>query len=253
MKPINSNNRPINYIFLIIIILSTSILFTCSTGSTKQATEPSISSFSINGTPGIITSYDNALNTTNYNITIQLPESTDVTNLLPTFTVSPNTTQVIVNQTPIHSGKSQLDFSNPVIFTAVGSSSSDVTTYTVAVNYGVLTSNITERTYYSIKNGLSTNVAVTLTGAYSANGKKISSNQVYKIESIELVGKPSFEEIISGTANSVLYVPPLYTSNNLSQIPIGTPIALVFIAAFLLFHPHLYYYPTLSYHIPVVP
>jgi hypothetical protein len=251
MKPINRNNRPINCIFLIIILLTISILFACSTGSTKQTTEPSITSFSINGTPGVITSYDNTRNTTNYNITIQLPESTDVTNLLPMFTLSPNITQVIVNQTPIHSGKSQLDFSKPVIFTTVGSSSSDVTTYTVAVNYGVLTSNITESTYYSIKNGLSTNVVVTLTGAYSANGKTISSNQVYKIESIELVGMPSFEEIISGTANNVLYVPPLYTSNNLSQIPIGTPIVLVFIAAFILFVE--YNYPTLSYQIPVVP
>ena len=241
------------WIFLMTSILITSGLFACNSGNSVPASPPTITSFAINGTPGIITSYGSNSPTTNYNISVQLPESTDVTQLVPIFTLSANTTEILANGIPTQNGQSQLNFKTPVIYTVKGASPAEVNTYTVAVNYGILTSNISESTFYSIQNGLSTDVVVAVTGASNANGKIMSSRQAYTIGDIEIMGTPSFKEIIHGIV-----------SDQPTQPPIGTPVALVAIGAILLFLPSVidivestmfskYYYPPLRYEIPVRP
>ena len=88
------------WIFLMTSILITSGLFACNSGNSVPSSPPTITSFAINGTPGIITSYGSNSPTTNYNISVQLPESTDVTQLVPIFTLSANTTEILANGIP---------------------------------------------------------------------------------------------------------------------------------------------------------
>ena len=94
---------------------------------------------------------------------------------------------------------------------------------------------------------------VAVTGASNANGKIMSSRQAYTIGDIEIMGTPSFKEIIHGIV-----------SDQPTQPPIGTPVALVAVGAILLFLPSVidivestmfskYYYPPLRYEIPVRP
>lgn len=231
------------------------LLIACSAGNSGHTqVQPQITSFSINGTSGVITSYGGNSATTDYNISLQLPESTDLSNLVPMFTTSNDTTAVLVNDVPNISGKTAHDFSKPLKYSVIGSSPADVTTYTVAVNYGVLTTNITESTYYSLTTGLSTNVVIHINGAFAANGRTLGSMQVYNIGGVIYQGEPSFKTIIEGRAN-----------DDPNQIPIGHS-GQNLIAAILLFLPSFlncddpskerdacYYYPTTVYTIPVRP
>lgn len=244
---------------LLISVLMCS-MSSCNSGSSnsEQSAPPTITSFSINGVPGTITSYANNGVPTDYNITVQLAESTVLSDLVPVFSLSANATNVTVNGITNYSAASHNDFTRPLIYTVNGSIPNKSTTYTVAVNYGVLTTNITESTYYSITTGLSTEITVSVTGAYAANGKTLTTQQVY-IYGNELFIGPSVQKIIQlGNAR-----------DNPPQAPIGQPAKNVAIAALLLFLPSYvnvgcltapcpipsisdyYYYPTLEYKIPI--
>lgn len=230
------------------------ILNACNSGSTaKQTLPPTITSFSINGVPGIISRYDNNGATTDYNITLQLPESTTLTDLVPVFSLSQNATSVSVNGNPTYSASSHNNFSYPLVYTVNGSTPGYTTTYTVAVNYGVLTSNVTESMYYSLTTGLSSEVVVSLNGAYAANGQMFISQQVYLYGDQLLQGNPAYTLVKLGMAK-----------DEPTQPPVGSPAKNVAIAAIILFLPSVidivgdaiitkYYYPPLEYEIPVVP
>lgn len=239
------------------ILVST--LTACNSGSTTQQTPtPTITSFSINGVPGIITSYGTNSKTTDYSIMLQLPESTILNDLVPVFSLSTNASGVSVNGTPNYSGISHNNFDQPLVYTVSGTTPNNLTTYTVAVNYGTLTSNITESTYYSLTTGLSSEVIVSLTGAYAANGKRLITRQEYLYGDEQFLGSPVQKLIQLGMAK-----------DNPTQPPIGEPFKNVAIAALLLFLPTIidicpgasvescvtstFYYPPLEYKIPVVP
>lgn len=246
-----------------ICLLSSVLMCTvsaCNSGSngTEQSSPPTITSFSINDTPGTITSYGNNGVPTDYNITIQLPESTVLSDLVPVFSLSTNATDVTVNGATNYSATSHNDFTRPLIYTVNGSIPNKSTTYTVAVNYGVLTTNITESMYYSIATGLSSEITVSVTGAYAANGKTLVTQQAYLYGNQLFIGTPVQKTIQLGNAR-----------DNPPQVPIGQPVKNVAIAALLLFLPsfldigcyavkcpessisNYYYYPTSEYTIPV--
>lgn len=248
---------------LSICLLSSVLICTmsaCNSGSSssEQSSPPTITSFSINGVPGTITSYGNNGVPTDYNITVQLPESTVLTDLVPVFSLSTNATDVIVNGTINYSATSHNNFTRPLIYTVNGSIPNKSTTYTVAVNYGVLTTNITESMYYSVATGLSSEITVSVTGAYAANGKTLITQQVYLYGSDLFIGAPVQKIIQLGNAR-----------DNPPQVPIGQPVKNVVRAALLLFLPsfvdtgcntvpcpespvlNYYYYPTSEYKIPV--
>lgn len=250
--------RPNSWCLAAFALLFLGLLSSCNSGSSSESSSnPTITAFSINGVAGTISSYGNNGAATDYNITIQLPESTSLGNLTPVFALSENASEVSVNGVLNYSGRSSNNFSQPLIYTVIGSNPSNTTTYTVAVNYGILSANVSESMYYSLTSGLSSPITVTLTGASAANGALLTTRQVYLYGDQLLQGNPVYKLVKLGMAN-----------DNPPRIPIGTPIKNVAIAAILLFLPAFldcnevtesctmqgsYYYPPLQYTIPVVP
>ncbi|MDD3266997.1 MAG: hypothetical protein PHC75_07465 [Burkholderiales bacterium] len=192
-----------NLIVSIILILPI-FISSCSNG-TIATPPPEITSFSINGVYGKITKNqvrNNNLITTNYNIVLQLPESTNLNDLVPIFTTS-NTSNVLVNGTSVISGKTHQNFTKSFVYTAINKNYSDKdnpintfkatntttttnsTIYTVIVGPGSLWSNAcpsntsespmcySTSVYYSCGYGWMESLNVTLDGATNVVGKSV--------------------------------------------------------------------------------
>ena len=184
-------------------------------GGTTQspATPPAITSYSINGVNGVITG--------NY-IAVQLPESTDTTNLIATYSVQ-NTNNVTVNGIKDTSGISRNNFTRPVkyILNSYNSinnitsnsdlnntESNDTVVYTVAVNYGTLSTNMTSSTIYNCTTGFESATYVYLTGATALIGQSVylysetefgfGSNDMSKVATVDANGNAQMVALISG-------------------------------------------------------
>ncbi len=154
------------------------LLTSCNNGTSPSSPPPvpSMSTYSINGVNGVISG--------NY-IAVQLPESTDVTNLVATYSVQ-NSNTVTVNGVRDISGVSRHDFTRPVSYTLEdgqrgetvdtleGGQSGEPVMYTVAVNYGTLSTNMSSSTIYNCTTGFESATYVYLTGATSIIGQSVT-------------------------------------------------------------------------------
>ena len=140
-------------------------------GTSQPVVTPAITAFSINGTNAIITGDK---------ILIQLPPETDVTHLVASFTS--NIDDVAVNGAHQVSGITMNDFTKKLTYTLGGSKkqtnlatpTTNVTAYSVAVNYGILSNNVVSNNIQYSCNGYTGDVYVYLTGATSLIGQEVS-------------------------------------------------------------------------------
>ena len=142
------------------------LLASCNIGSSpsSQPAVPSMTSYSIDGVNGVISG--------NY-IAVQLPKSTDVTDLVASYSVQ-NSNTVTVNGVRDRSGISRHDFTSPVSYTLEGGQKGETVVYTVAVNYGTLSTNMTSSTIYNCTTGFESATYVYLTGATSIIGQSVT-------------------------------------------------------------------------------
>lgn len=118
-----------------------------SFGSIKYAaanTEAKITAFSVAGTAGSI----KAEGTSSWTITVNAPLGTDLTNLVPTFTVSSGATVNVVNGDPITSGETVYDFSDSVQLKVTSEDGSKSNTYTVKVSASTSFSDVKTTDWY---------------------------------------------------------------------------------------------------------